>query len=134
MPDKRISVDTNVVVYLFSENADKADIADKCLDQSATMSVQVLNELTNVLRRKMKLSWSDVHEAIDLIQVGRTIEDITHADHVHARKISERYQLSLYDSVLLATAIRADCKTMLSEDMQHGLKVENTLTVKNPFI
>lgn len=133
MPDKRVSVDTNVVVYLFSEYAEKADIAEKCLDQSTTMSIQVLNELTNVLRRKLKLSWSDVNEAIELIQVGRTIEDVTYVDHVHARKISERYQLSLYDSVLLATAIRANCKTLLSEDMQHGLRIENTLTVKNPF-
>jgi predicted nucleic acid-binding protein len=48
-------IDTNVLVYLASGDL-KADQAEKIINAGGTISVQVLNELTNVARRKVRLS------------------------------------------------------------------------------
>jgi predicted nucleic acid-binding protein len=49
-------------------------------------------------------------------------------------KIARRYQLSIYDGMIAAAAQQAGCTTLYSEDMQHGLIIEKSLTVRNPFI
>ncbi len=50
-------VDTNVILYLASSDPEKADRAEAALAQGGTISVQVLNEIVSVLRRKMRVSW-----------------------------------------------------------------------------
>jgi len=44
-----------------------------------------------------------------------------------------RYQFSFYDSLIVAATLEAGCKTLYSEDMQHGQKIEQ-LTISNPFM
>ncbi len=48
--------------------------------------------------------------------------------------LGERYQLSHWDSLIVAAALRANCDTLYSEDMQHGQLIDGRLTVINPFI
>jgi predicted nucleic acid-binding protein len=47
--------------------------------------------------------------------------------------IQSRYQYSFYDSLIIAAALEAGCKTLYSEDMQHGQRIEQ-VTIKNPFL
>ena len=55
--------DTNVLVYLASNDAAKADRAEATLAKGGAISVQVLNELANVARRKMQMSWDEIGRA-----------------------------------------------------------------------
>ena len=49
------------------------------------------------------------------------------------RALAERYGLSVYDAMIVATALIAGCTTLWSEDMQNGLLVEGQLRIMNPF-
>jgi predicted nucleic acid-binding protein len=51
--------DTNVLVYIASGDPAKADRAEAAVAAGSAISVQVLNKLTNVARRKMPLSWAE---------------------------------------------------------------------------
>jgi predicted nucleic acid-binding protein len=61
--------DTNVLAYLASADAAKADRAEATIATGGAISVQVLNELANVARRRMKMPWSETHALLD----GRAI-------------------------------------------------------------
>ncbi|MFN3718523.1 MAG: PIN domain-containing protein [Rhizobium rhizophilum] len=126
-------VDTNVLLYLASGDPQKADRAETVLAQGGTISVQVLNETANVLRRKMRMSWPDTHVFLDMIRALLTVEPVTVATHEKGLVVSERYGLSLYDAMIVAAALLAGCDTLLSEDMQDGLVVDDRLRIVNPF-
>ncbi len=53
--------------------------------------------------------------------------------HTDALRLAQRYGFSLYDALIVAAALRADCDTIYSEDMQDGLAVDGRLTIRNPF-
>lgn len=126
-------VDTNVLLYLASGDPQKADRAEAVLAQGGTTSVQVLNEIANVLRRKMRMSWPDTHVFLDMIRALLTVEPVTIATHEMGLVVSERYGLSIYDAMIVAAALLAECDTLISEDMQDGLVVDDRLSIVNPF-
>lgn len=130
----RLFVDTNVVLYLLSQDSKKADQAEAVLSKGTMISVQVLNEVTQVLRRKIKLSWPEVHNFLSLIKSLCTVQVLTIETHTQGLKLAERYQFSVYDSMIVAAALLADCHILYSEDMQHGLLVEGSLRIQNPFV
>jgi predicted nucleic acid-binding protein len=102
--------------------------------RNATISVQVLNEFANVAMRKLGMGQSELDLAIaDIRSRVSSVVPVTELTHDLARKVSFRYKLSFYDSALLASALLADCDTFYSEDMQHGLVIEDQLTIRNPF-
>lgn len=49
-----------------------------------------------------------------------------------AAGLIEKYDFQLFDSIIVAAALGADCSILYSEDMQHGLTTGN-MTVINPF-
>ena len=53
--------DTNVLLYVASGDRAKADRAEELIGAGGFISVQVLNEIANVVRRKMRLSWAGTH-------------------------------------------------------------------------
>ena len=126
-------VDTNVVLYLASSDPQKADRAEAVLATGGTISVQVLNEIANVLRRKMQMSWPDTHLFLDMIRALLTVEPVTVATHETGLVVSERYRLSIYDAMIVAAALLAGCDTLVSEDMQDGLVIDGSLRIVNPF-
>ncbi|WP_114912955.1 PIN domain-containing protein [Acidibrevibacterium fodinaquatile] len=98
-----------------------------------TISVQVLNELANVSRRKMGLSWPETHAFLSTVRALLPIEPMTVDVHDLGLAIAERYGLSVYDAMIAASALHADCDTLWSEDMHNGLVIENRLRIANPF-
>ena len=59
MPDPKVFIDTNILLYLLSVDNDKADRAEMILRTGGLISVQVLNEMANVARRKLAMSWME---------------------------------------------------------------------------
>ena len=125
--------DTNVLVYIASGDRVKADKAEALLDAGGAISVQVLNELTNVGRRKMRMSWHDTHAFLSLMRDLLTVHPVTVNTHEIGLRLAERYNLSIYDAMIAASALHAECDTLWSEDMQHGLAIEGRLRIVNPF-
>ena len=125
--------DTNVVLYLLSADSAKADRAEELLAAGGTLSVQVLNEFSAVALRKLRMSWPEVREALEPVRAICSVEPLSIETHDRASKIGKRYGLSVYDSLIVASALLASCKTLYSEDMQDGQVIERMLTIRNPF-
>lgn len=125
--------DTNVVLYLLSADAAKADRAEELLAIGGTISVQVLNEFVAVASRKLRMPWIEIREVLAQIRAVCAVESMTIETHEQALWIAERYGVSIYDALIVSAALLANCKTLHSEDMQDGQVIERQLTIRNPF-
>lgn len=126
-------LDSNVVLYLLSGDSAKADTAESLLKAGPVISVQVLNEVTHVCLRKLKMSWDEIAQFLELVRGFCKVVPLTEAIHDQARLIAERHKLAFYDSCIVAAAAAAGCQTLYSEDMNHGQILEDSLTLRNPF-
>lgn len=126
-------LDTKVLVYAFTPDSDKAGAAEALLMGEPMVSVQGLNELVNVLRRKRAFAWHEVEEVLDAVVRLCKVCPQTLATHELARELAQAYRLGWWDSLQLACALEADAQTFWSEDLQHGWLVEQQLRVCNPF-
>ena len=125
--------DTSVLLYLLSSDEEKADRAEELLAHSANISVQVLNEFTAVATRKLALSLTEVGEVLDTVRAVCTTHPLTEDTYDRGINVAERYRFSVYDSMIVGVALLAGCKTLFSEDLQHGQIIDDQLTVINPF-
>ncbi len=133
MPEIKAFIDTNVLLYLMSADAQKADQAEAVVRAGGRISVQVMNEFTNVARRKLTMPWNEIREVLELIRAVCPIESLTTETHDTGRHVAERYGLNVYDAMIVAAALLAGCKTLYSEDMQDGLLIDQQLRICNPF-
>ncbi|MDD5058820.1 MAG: PIN domain-containing protein [Sideroxydans sp.] len=127
-----VFIDSDVILYLLSGDTAKADRAEAMLNKGGIISVQVLNEVTSVCQRKLKMSWEEIDAVLLAVKAACDVVPLTVESHDKAVQIAKRYQLSFYDAHICAAAILAGAKTLLSEDMQSGMKIDS-LVVKNPF-
>lgn len=126
-------IDTNVLVYVASGDPVKADRAEKVIADGGTISVQVLNELANVAHRKMRLSWRETHALLSTIRALLPVRPITVETHETGLALAERYGFSIYDAMIAASALHAECDTLWSEDMHDGMVIQERLRIANPF-
>jgi predicted nucleic acid-binding protein len=125
--------DTSVLLYLLSDDTVRADKIETLLAARGVISVQVLNEFAVVALRKLKIPLNEVREILDTIRAVCAVEPITVETHDRGLAVFERYRFSLYDSILVATALISGAKILYSEDLQHGQIIDNQLRVTNPF-
>ena len=124
--------DTNVVLYLLDDGP-QADRTERILGQGPRISVQVLNESLVNCRRKAGLGWEEAAAFLEGVRALCPVEDLTVQTHDVGRALAERYGFSIYDAMIVASALVAGCTTLWSEDMQDGLLVEDQLRIVNPF-
>ena len=126
--------DTNVVIYVVGQKDERTAPAEALLASGGVVSVQVLNEIASVARRKLSMTWEEIGEALAAIRtlcpspVPLTIET-----HEAALRIAVRYGYHIYDALVAAAALDADCTTLYSEDLQDGQVIDGRLTIRNPF-
>lgn len=125
--------DTNVLLYLLSADAAKADRAEALLAAGGCLSVQVLNEFASVARRKMRMPWSEIAETLTTIRAVCDVVPITVETHERALALAARNRLEFYDALIVAAALLAGCDTLYTEDLQAGAKIERRLAIRNPF-
>src|SRR5688572_5256644 len=116
MPDSFF--DTNVLLYVASADTAKADIAERLIEKGGVISVQVLNEVANVARRKIGLSWTETRTFLSMIRDVLVVQPLTVDVHQPGLALAERYGLSIFDAMIVASAQHAGCATLWSEDMQ----------------
>ncbi|MBK9657697.1 MAG: PIN domain-containing protein [Rhodanobacteraceae bacterium] len=126
-------IDSNVVIYLLGNDLEKANRAESLIQAGAICSVQVLNEVANVMRRKLAMNWSDVREVLGLLKQLCKVKSLTVETHQKGIDLAERFSLSMYDAMIVASALLAGCATLWSEDMHDGLVVDGQLHIRNPF-
>jgi predicted nucleic acid-binding protein len=130
----QVFFDTNVFVYAIIQDDPRSDQAEELIAQGGTISVQVLSEFAAVARRKSKMPWVEIGRALDDIRV--LCPDplpVTLDTHREALTIAERYGYKIYDALIVASALEAQCTILYSEDMQDGQLIDERLTIRNPF-
>ena len=134
MTDKTF-IDTNILVYLSTKDKLKKDKAIKFVYKlsNAVISTQVLAEFSNVALRKKILASDKLIEYIKQFSVSFEVTIITEKTIISAIKIKEKYEFSLWDSMIIVSALESNCKILYSEDMQHSQIIEGKLTIINPF-
>jgi len=126
-------LDTNILVYAVSDDPRRAR-AGQLIAEGSAVSVQVLNEFVNVLRKKLGRTWPEIETAVaDLrLAIGPAIP-VTEDLHDAAIPLARDHGLSFYDALIVAAAYTGGCHTLFSEGLQHGRKFDD-LTIINPFI
>ncbi|HKU63546.1 MAG TPA: PIN domain-containing protein [Rhizomicrobium sp.] len=127
-------LDSNVLIYAFT-NDPRAAKAQTLLTANCVTSVQGLNEFANVARRKLNMSWLEVNQALASLRVLlRAVHPIDLATHDLALTVAERHSYSLFDALMIASALQAGSTILYSEDMQHDIFINSRLRIVNPFI
>jgi predicted nucleic acid-binding protein len=129
---KRPFLDTNIVVYLMSGDAAKANKAESLIASGGVISAQVLNELTSVARRKLALSWAETEEVLQALKANLEVVSVTLRVHERAVALASAHDINIYDASILAAALENGCDVVVSEDMQHG-QTFTGLRIENPF-
>lgn len=140
MTDERCFVDSNIWIYAVTQSEaippNPRHEAAKVLTRTIQpyISVQVINEVSYNLVKKFKFTESDIQTLVKSFY--RTYTVCPMMDEVlllEASSIRQRYNISFWDSMLVSTAIQSQCSLFYTEDMRHGLIVNDVLTIVNPF-
>lgn len=126
-------LDSNVLIYAFTTD-ERAAAAQALLQGRPVISVQALNEFANVARRKLGMGWDEIREAISAVRaLCPTVLAVDIVAHEESLRIAERYGYSIFDSLVIASALQANSDTLWSEDMQDGMVIDGRLRIANPF-
>ncbi|BCI66014.1 ribonuclease VapC [Acetobacter aceti] len=125
-------LDSNVILYGIIQDDRKTPIAARLMEQGGFLSVQTLNEVTNVLRKKKK-DWEFINRLLEDLYISFSVLPMDIEVHKAGVKIAGRYGLSTYDSMIVACAYVNGIETVLSEDMQNGQVIFDTVRIVNPF-
>jgi predicted nucleic acid-binding protein len=126
-------LDTNILIYAFSNDGEKAEQAGAILAAGGSISVQVLNEFANVCRNKLKLDWTEIEERLAVVKtLAAEVAPLAVATHECAVELARDHGFSFYDALIVATALGLGCTHLVTEDMQHGRALD-ALTLENPF-
>ena len=129
----RVFIDSNVVIYTLNATLPQYRIATELLLQRPVISVQMVNETINVQVRKLKRPLAAAQEVAIFLMDGCEVVSLEPRDIQQAIELTRQYSLSHWDALIVATALRAGCGTLYSEDMQHGLWITPALQILNPF-
>ncbi len=135
--------DTNLWIYLLAESENptdqnKKEVVKKRLqkDEEVHISVQVLNEVANVLLKKYGLSVTEAQEYLEQISQVSEVPNLSQEAVFQALNLKNKYGFSWYDSLIVSSARQADCQKLLSEDLQNGLlimRIRSTKIAKKLF-
>jgi predicted nucleic acid-binding protein len=133
----RLALDTNVLAYAEGVNGRARrglalDLVRKLPQESVVLPVQALGELFNVLVRKAGRSLSDARGALLTWRDAFSAIETSPTIMLAAADLATDHQLSIWDAVILSAASEANCRLLLSEDMQDGF-TWGGVTVTNPF-
>ena len=130
-------LDSNVILYAFDEDQRKYEIARRVMEQALTgeayISFQVVQEVLNLLSRKTEPPAGGRPDDV-LRDVLMPLWRVMPSRSLYEQALAVRtgYRYSFYDALIIAAALEAGCTRLLSEDLEHGQRIEG-LTVVNPF-
>jgi len=128
-------IDTNIFIYIQrTDEPDKSKISGKTIEFfNCFISTQVLNEVSNILTKKYPSTKDKIKRVLQSIQDNCTTVTVTNDYPARALDYHFKYSVSYYDALIIVAAIDADCKYLISEDMQDGLIIDKKLQIVNIF-
>jgi predicted nucleic acid-binding protein len=137
----RFFLDTNVLVYTFDRAAPEKAARATLLVQAAVstrrgiVSYQVVQEFLNVALRRFvqPMTAADAEQYFNTVLRPLMAVPSSPALYSEALRLTERYRLAWYDSLIVAGATIGECGILYSEDFQHGQKF-GSVQVENPFL
>ena len=124
--------DTNILVYLGSADPKRAALSFDLVRSGGVISVQVLNEYVSVVRGKYRLPWDKVRMGLEGAKAVCKVVPLSVETHDRGIVLAERYQLGVYDAMIVAAAQLAGCTILYTEDMQDGQVIDG-LKIRNPY-
>jgi predicted nucleic acid-binding protein len=130
-------VDTNILIYAADQDVNpgrNTRIAREILHlENLVISVQVVNEFIVNCRNSRKLGLDPSDEQAWLQRLFRLDVTSQSPDTVFlALRLQAFHSLSHWDSLIIASALEAECATLYSEDLAHGENYDGVI-VTNPF-
>ena len=139
MKDK-VFLDTNILIYAHDIDAGiKHDVALSILktiwqEETGIISTQVIQEFYVNVTRKIPNPITPVQaRGIILNYFSWQVEAVEPHTILSASEIEEKYILSFWDSLIIATASQSEAVKILTEDLNHGQTIEGVL-IENPFL
>ena len=134
MSDK-VFLDSNILIYSYSITETEKQLAARKLiaGNNSFISTQVLQELVNIATRKFRFSLAEAQKAIKECCHNNDLHVNTEDTILQACQVAQQYGFSFYDSLIISAALECGCSRLYSEDMQHNQKINNSLTIINPF-
>jgi predicted nucleic acid-binding protein len=130
-----VSVDTNILIYLYDDtNKLKRSKAKDILASNPKISAQVISEYLNTIRRLLNLPKADILINAATAFSGCDIIQVTPITLLSAAVLTKQYHFQLFDAVIVASVLESGCNILYSEDMHHGLLVNKKLKIINPFL
>lgn len=135
MNDK-VFFDTNLLVYSISTDIIKINKIEALLRQpfDFIISTQVINEFVHTCHRKKLLPPNSIRQIVEDFLLFFELVIISENTILSAFDQKTKYGFSWYDALIVAAALENDCTTLFSEDMQHGLIINDKMTIQNPFV
>lgn len=126
--------DTSVLIYCYTyTELEKRRKARGLVKESVCISLQIIQEFTNVLKKKFGKNSDEILPAIKELKQSFRVHQNSVETVIRATGISEKYQYSFYDSLVLAAALEANCSILYSEDLHNRQVIDKKLTIINPF-
>ena len=131
----KIALDSNILIYNHSLTCEnKMLIAIDLFNENPVVSSQVISEYINVMRKKFKMGKNELIQLCSLWLEKCTIQPVILSTIKLAQYLVGKYDFQIFDGIIIAAALEADCDILYSEDMQNGQIIENMLKIVNPFV
>ena len=137
-----IFIDSNIWIYAFLDSEKDHTKQQRVLsllegipvDSAVIASVQVMNEFHWILSRKYGIDDVTIKAKVTKgIAAVASIAPVDYKAYQDAFRIRSKYNVSFWDSLIVASALENKCTVLYSEDMQHSLLIDNKLKVVNPL-
>ena len=117
--------DTNILLYLISEDITKADRAETLLALGGVISVQVLNEFAAVALRKQAVNFTELRQILATIRAVCVVKPVDTETHELGLNLAERHRFSIYDGLIVAAALRAGCSSSTPRTFMTGRRLSS---------
>ncbi len=133
--NNKIAVDTNILIYALDVTYPvKKRLSENLIDNLPIICTQNISEFANVCLRKFKFDKTTTLKIINRLLRKCVLKNCTNSTYLLAEKLIDKYQFQLFDSIIIASAIESGSEILYTEDLQHGLFIENQLRITNPFL
>ena len=127
--------DSNIFLYAIgNQDEAKQKISAELIMQKCFISTQVINEVSSVMYRKLKLTNSEINFFVEDCYDRYKIINFNRDIFILATELRQKYNFSYYDSLIVSSALSSSSDILYSEDMQHNQLIEGQLWIVNPFL
>jgi predicted nucleic acid-binding protein len=120
------------LLYHLSDNQAKAERTETLLESGGVISVQVLNEFASVALGKKAVNVRELRETLSILRAVCVVKPLDVETHERGLDVAERYQFSIYDSMIIAAVLQARFSVLYTEDLSAGRRIDQ-LSICNPF-